>query len=104
QGFNQVDTIDPQTPHVTVQYDAMGRQIQSTNADGTYATVSYDDWTVTGTDENGHMQKSYFDAYGRLIIKEEYTGADGRSPDYPAAAYTLYATTHYSYDSEGSLI
>ena len=54
--------------------------------------------------EFGDIQKSYFDAYGRLIKKEEYTGADGRSPYYPATLYTLYATTNYTYDSEGNLI
>ncbi|HPN56603.1 MAG TPA: toxin TcdB middle/N-terminal domain-containing protein, partial [Candidatus Omnitrophota bacterium] len=103
-GFNEIDTINPETPHTTSEYDAMGRLVQSTNPDGTYASVAYDDWTVSGTDENGHMQKSYFDAYSRLVKKEEYMGADGRSPDYLQAGYSLYATTHYAYDSEGNLV
>jgi len=104
-----VEPIDPDRPHTTISYDAMGRVVQTTNPDGTYASVSYDDWTTTTIDENGHMQKSYFDAYGRLIKKEEYTGADGRSSHYSQTSgtvdsyYTLYATTLYTYDSEGNL-
>ena len=99
-----IDTIDTAKPHTLMTYDAMGRAVKTTNPDGTFASVSYDDWTLTATDENGHRQKSHFDAYGRLIKKEEYLGADGRSPNYPAKPYTLYATTLYSYDSEGNLV
>ncbi len=98
------NTVDGSVKHTTLAYDAMGRVIRSTGADGTYSTVGYDDWTTTTTDENGHMQKSYSDPYGRLIKKEEYFGADGRSPFYPDThEYTLYATTQYAYDSEGNL-
>ncbi len=100
-----IDAIDDTKPYTTINYDAMGRAVRTTNPDGrTYASVSYDDWTAASVDENGHMQKSYFDAYGRLVRKEEYLGADGRSPHYPAKPYTLYATTLYLYDSEGNLI
>ncbi len=98
-----IDAIDTAKPNTLITYDAMGRPVKTTNPDGTFANVSYDNWTTTATDENGHMQKSYFDAYGRLIKKEEYLGADGRSPYYPAKPYTLYATTLYLYDSEGNL-
>jgi len=98
------DPIDPSVTHTTTTYDAMGRAVQTTNPDGTYATVIYDDLTTTAIDENGHKQSSTVDAYGRLVQKQEYTGADGRSIYYPAQAYSLYATTNYSYDSEGNLI
>ncbi|HOW36576.1 MAG TPA: SpvB/TcaC N-terminal domain-containing protein [Candidatus Omnitrophota bacterium] len=101
--INSIDPINPNNPHATITYDAMGRAIQTTNSDGTYVTAIYDDWTSTTIDENGHKQKSYADAYGRLIKKEEYFGTDGRSPHYPASSYTLYATTLYAYDSEGNL-
>ncbi|MBM3248005.1 MAG: hypothetical protein FJZ10_01070 [Candidatus Omnitrophica bacterium] len=102
--IDSIDAIDPTDPHSTVTYDAMGRVIQSTSPDGTYSSVQYDDWVTTTIDENGHKQKSYFDAYGRLVRKEEYTGADGRSPNYPASPYALYATTLYSYDTLGNLV
>jgi len=105
--INPVDTIesvDLTRPSTQLLYDAMGRLIKAINPDGTYSTYIYDDWTSTTIDENGHQQKSYYDAYGRLIKKEEYSGADGRSPNYPSSLFTLYATTQYSYDSEGNLI
>ncbi|MFC1593868.1 toxin TcdB middle/N-terminal domain-containing protein [Candidatus Omnitrophota bacterium] len=102
--IDSVDPINSAGPHTTFAYDAMGRVTQSTNPDGTYATIAYGDWVTSAIDENGHMQKSYVDAYGRLIKKEEYTGADGRSPHYPYAAYSLYATTEYAYDTLGNLI
>jgi YD repeat-containing protein len=84
-------------------YDVLGRRITTTFADGTYASFSYAPTTTTTIDPNGHMQKSYADARGRLIKKEEYTGADGRWVDYPASAYALYATTLYGYDIKGNL-
>jgi RHS repeat-associated protein len=102
--IDSMDPIDPTDPHTSISYDAIGRIIQTTNPDGTYSTIQYNDWTTTTIDENGHMQKSYFDAYGRLKEKREYTGADGRSPYYPYSDYTLYATTLYIYDTLGNLI
>jgi len=102
--IDSMDSIDPTDPHSTITYDAMGRVIQSTNPDATYSTVQYDDWSITTIDENGHMQKSYSDAYGRLVKKEEYRGADGRSPYYESASYgEPYATTLYAYDCLGNL-
>ncbi len=102
--INTLEFVGGAMPYAAYDYDAMGRVIKTTNPDGTYSSTSYDDWTTTTIDENGHMQKSYSDAYGRLIKKEEYRGSDGRSPNYPASAFTLYATTEYIYDSEGNLI
>ncbi len=101
--IDTIDTIDTARPFSTISYDAMGRAIQSTNPDGTYSTVNYEIGATTGIDENGHKQKSYSDIYGRLIKKEEYLGADGRSPYYPSEAYTLYASTRYEYDNAGNL-
>ncbi|MFA5060642.1 MAG: LamG-like jellyroll fold domain-containing protein [Candidatus Omnitrophota bacterium] len=102
--INTIDPIDLSVPSALVSYDAMGRTVQTTNPDGSYATAIYDDWPNSTIDANGHKQTSYMDAYGRLIRKEEYLGADGRSPNYPQAPFTLYATTLYSYDSDGNLI
>ncbi|MCB9747816.1 MAG: fibronectin type III domain-containing protein [Candidatus Omnitrophica bacterium] len=101
--INSINPINANNPHSTVTYDAMGRVIQTTNPDGTYASVEYNQWTTRAINENGHMQESNFDAYGRLIRKHEYTGADGRSPHYPSVNYVPYATTQYQYDSEGNL-
>ncbi len=103
-GLNMMDPLDTNQPFVLATYDAMGRVVKTTNADGTYASASYDDWTSSMIDENGHQQRSYFDAYGRLINKEEYAGADGRSSYYPVQPFTLYATTQYFYDSNGNLV
>lgn len=102
--LTELNEPDLSQNYTLVTYDAMGRVLRTTSLDGTYANVVYDDWTSTSYDENGHMQKSYFDAAGRLIKKEEYLGADGRHPLYPASAFTLYATTLYSYDPKGNLI
>jgi len=101
--MTSINSINPANPHTSFEYDAMGRVTKTTNALGAYSSVVYDDWRTIITDENGHKQESDFDAYGRLIEKREYTGADGRSPDYPVSAYILYATTKYEYDSEGNL-
>lgn len=102
--LNVAEIVSPATPNTLTEYDPMGRVVKATNPDGTYSTAQYKDWTTVSIDENGHKQESDFDAYGRLIQKREYLGADGRSPNYPASAYALYATTNYKYDSEGNLI
>ena len=102
--LNTMDAVDTSVPFAQMVYDAIGRVIKTINADGTYASVSYNHWMSTAIDENGHMKKSLVDAFGRLIQKQEYKGADGRSADYPASAFSLYATTNYKYDVLGNLI
>jgi RHS repeat-associated protein len=79
------------TPHSTLTYDAVGRLIQSTNPDTTYATVQYSDWVKTVTDENGHSKTEYYDVYGRIIKVEEHNSSQ------------IYTTT-YEYDALGNLI
>ncbi len=96
--------IDPTIPSSQITYDAMGRAVRTTNPDGSYATIKYDDWASETIDENGHKMRSVADAYGRLIEKDEYLGADGRSSNYPYEDYTLYGATNYKYDSLGSLL
>ena len=102
--LNTLDSIDTTVPSAQQTYDPMGRVITKTNPDGTYSSIVYNQWTSTTTDENGHMQQSIVDAFGHLVQKQEYTGADGRSPNYPASPYALYATTNYSYDPKGNLL
>jgi len=99
-----IEAIDPNRTHTKIDYDAMGRPIRSTHPDQTYSSMEYHDWTTRAINVNGQMQESVSDARGRLVEKREYTGADGRSADYPASAYQLYATTQYNYDIEGNLI
>ncbi|MBF0479019.1 MAG: fibronectin type III domain-containing protein [Candidatus Omnitrophica bacterium] len=103
---NPVDTIEAVNSgraHSVIIYDALGRVIKSVNPDQTYSSVEYDNWTIRNIDENGHKQEADFDAFGRLSQKREYKGADGRFASvYPSAAYSLYATTQYLYDSEGN--
>jgi RHS repeat-associated protein len=101
--LSELDVLDTNQPYTLISYDAMGRAVRTTAPDGSYSNVIYDDWDSTSFDENGHMQKSYADFAGRLIKKEEYTGADGRNHVYPASAFTLYATTLYTYDAKGNL-
>ncbi|MBF0490603.1 MAG: hypothetical protein HQL15_08325 [Candidatus Omnitrophica bacterium] len=101
--LSTLDPIDSSVAYAQMQYDAMGRAVKSINPDGTYSNVVYDHWDTTTFDENGHMQKSYKDAMGRLIKKEEYKGADGRWASYPSNSYTVYATTNYTYDALGNL-
>ncbi len=101
--LDTIETVDNTRPYTTYDYDDLGRLIKTTNPDGTYATVDYDVLKTTTTDENGHKQVSLFDVYGRLIEKQEYTGADGRSPYYSATPFSLYASTKYTYDFDGNL-
>ena len=68
--IDTIETIDTTRANTQLFYDAMGRMMKAVNPDGTYSTMSYDDWASTTIDENGHQQKSYYDAYGRLIKKE----------------------------------
>ena len=109
--IDTLDQLNTSQPFSTLEYDSNGRVIKSTSPDGNFSTVAYDDWVTTGIDENGHMQKTFVDAYGQVVERREYMGANGRgAPTYPATTgpidnyYTLYATTQYGYDSEGSLV
>ncbi len=101
--WTALEATDPSRDGASYKNDALGRRERTTFADGTYATFSYTPTLTTVIDPNGHMQKSYADARGRLIKKEEYTGADGRWPDYPQSAFNVYATTLYGYDVTGNL-
>ena len=66
-------------------YDCLGRTVQVTNPDYTYRTTQYQDWVETKTDENGHQIRSTYDAFNRLIQKDEINQG-------------LTFTTKYSYD------
>ncbi|MEK7325512.1 MAG: hypothetical protein AAB217_09690, partial [Chloroflexota bacterium] len=72
-------------PHTTSAYDALGRSLMTTFADGTTATVSYNGLQTSLIDQNGHKKLQEVDAFGRLVTVEEYTGTDSMT--------SLYATT-----------
>jgi RHS repeat-associated protein len=78
-------------PYASFQYDCLGRIVQTTNPDLTYSTVSYGDWQVTATDEEGNYKTHYYDSYQRLIRVDEHNNGQ---------TYT----TVYSYDILGNLI
>ncbi|HNV24545.1 MAG TPA: hypothetical protein PKH98_06635, partial [Candidatus Omnitrophota bacterium] len=103
-GFDVLDAIDASSPATSYYYDPLGRLIQKVNPDGTFLNSVYENHRIITQDENGHKIVSIFDIRGRLVEKQEYLGADGRSSYYPESVYSLYASTHYFYDDKGLLI
>jgi len=95
-GVNGYVPASTSLPHAVTQYDALGRVTQVTAPDGTASRTLYNGWQTTAIDANNHQRVSTVDAYGQLVRVQEYTGA------YPNA--TLYATTHYAYDTLGNLL
>ncbi len=57
-------------------YDAIGRQVQVTNPDGTVGTTSYLRDKITQTDPNGNVKRKFLDAYDRQKRVEEVNGAE----------------------------
>lgn len=53
-------------PAISYGHDAVGRPTLITNPDGTQIRRTFDHWTVTETDENGHTKSYTFDADQRL--------------------------------------
>lgn len=103
---NNLTVMDPivtSQPRVELTYDAMGRLTRTTNPDGTYSNTVYSDWDNYHYDERGTRNDYAHDAYGRVWRVREYSGYDGRSSLYPVSSYSVYAATHYTYDSEGNL-
>ncbi|MBF0618719.1 MAG: VCBS repeat-containing protein [Candidatus Omnitrophica bacterium] len=92
------------TSGTSYDYDALGRKIKTTFADGSYASVSFSPTSTAVVDPNGHKTAQVRDARGRVVNIQNYTGADGRSTNYPALTYALYATTTYGYDVLGDLL
>ena len=94
-------------PHSTNSYDALGRHLETINADGTRSNQEYDLWTIASFDENGHKKSAEFDAFGRIAKVIAHEGSDGRfDPQrYPDTQgnYPPRMTTSYKYDATGSL-
>jgi len=89
------NNMEYSTPSVTAaaivySYDSLGRPTGITNPDATTISRSFDHWTVTETDENGHAKSYQFDAAQRLKqVVENNLGAS--------------YTTHYVYNPLGEL-
>ena len=75
-------------------YDALGRVISQTAADGTTMSHDYSSpWQDTVTNPNGYKTRYSYDAFGRLVKVEELD-----------AGFAVYATTTYAYDVLGNLV
>ncbi|NTV29700.1 MAG: RHS repeat-associated core domain-containing protein, partial [Candidatus Omnitrophica bacterium] len=96
-------TLDSAVKGSVYDYDELGRMVKATGADGAYVSYVYTLSTDTVIDANGHKKVSVKDARGRVARVEEYSGADGRSKQYPATAFSLYAATTYEYDIKGNI-
>jgi len=70
-------------------YDALGRATRVTNPDSTHTDTSYDGWTTTTPDANGHWRRHTSDPFGRLATVLENDAATGGLPGYQ---------TTYGYD------
>ncbi len=74
----------------SMAYDPVARVTTITNPQGTTKTTSYDHWTQTGTDENSHQIKKYFDAFNNISQVDEYVSG-------------LTFSTTFNYDSLNNL-
>ena len=74
------------TQTTSFMYDPVGRIKSTTNPKGDTATIAYDHWTTSKTDENGHKKKYSSDAYNNIIAVDEVDTA------------TTY-TTKYTYNA-----
>ncbi|MBN1692598.1 MAG: hypothetical protein JW845_03485 [Dehalococcoidales bacterium] len=85
---------DASWKYSTSTYDALGRVVTQTGADGT--SISHDHsvaWQDTVTNQRGFKTRFLYDAFQRLVKVEELN-----------ASHQLYATTTYYYDILGNLI
>ena len=84
---------DRQLEDSTPTYDALGRVITQTNADGTTVSSDYTNvWQMLTTNELGNKTRYYYDAFQRLTRVEELN-----------TSQQVYATTTYTYDTLGNL-
>ncbi|MCI0528195.1 MAG: fibronectin type III domain-containing protein, partial [Nitrospira sp.] len=94
-------TPQTQQPKTTTSYDSLRRIIEVINTDGTKTNWCYDKWITRVMDPKRHQKRETRDAYGRLIIVEEY---EGIYSDCNSSIGTPYSTTTYQYDTLGNLI
>ncbi len=93
-------------------YDVLGRPTLITNPDNTFNTVSYNRWTTTETDENGHTKSKTLDSNKKLILVVENNQAEAYTTQYQNSTLgeLLSITDHlgntstHEYDSLGRRI
>jgi YD repeat-containing protein len=69
-------------PNTSYDYDALGRPVLIHNPDGTQVSRVFDHWSVTETDENGHVKSYTFDASQRLKQVIENNGGSSYTTNY----------------------
>jgi len=77
-------------PKSTTTYDGLGRVTSVTAPDGSTTTTTYQNWSQTVTDANGHAIDYTNDAYGRTVLVNQHNQR------------LTYGTT-YQYDALGNL-
>ena len=99
-GLSSLQEAEDDHAHVVeTSYDAVGRPVQITNADGTHTSTIYDAagrvrYTI---DELGRKTENIYDKYGRL---ERTVAADPDGPHRPAES----PYTRYEYDAAGNVV
>jgi RHS repeat-associated protein len=88
-------TPDLNQPVTQYSYRLDGQLQTVTGVDGETTSYSYDQWRTTVIDPLSHKVVQETNAFGQLARVEEYTGTN---------PYALYATTTYSYDTQGNLL
>lgn len=95
----QSDLADA-VPYVSY-YDLLGRVTQTITPDSKFQYSCYGPNVKVTIDENGHRRRKVWDAYGRLIKVQEYTGSFNSCDIYEGIPY---AATLYAYDVLGNLL
>ncbi|MDM8557034.1 toxin TcdB middle/N-terminal domain-containing protein, partial [Desulfococcaceae bacterium HSG7] len=88
---------DENAPATAYEYDTPGRPVTVFNPDGTSIKRTFDHWTVTETDENGHATSYWFDAYQSLLQVQENNGNESylTGYEYNPAGELINITDHY---------
>ena len=76
---------------ISYAYDVMDRIVKLVNPDSTQKNIAFDHWNITLLDENSHKHLYSLDAYGRIVVVEDYIG------NYPNK-------TIYKYDSVDNIV
>jgi len=94
-------------------YDVLGRALQIQTPDGVVSRSCYRDWTAVFLDGNNHRIRHTKDAFGRLVLVQEYRGSYGGpcttdetvTSTLPVSKQNSpYASTNYAFDAFGNLI
>ncbi|MHB1295634.1 MAG: RHS repeat-associated core domain-containing protein [Anaerolineae bacterium] len=80
-------------PHVTSQYDALGRVTEVLQPDGTHQRTYYNGLQMATLDANNHQRILVYDGLWRVKTVKAYDGAL-QEPDW---GHWLYSIAHYAY-------